>query len=55
MHGYPPGLLGAALAGIYGLALAWLRVFTGGLGLPVITHIVADATIFIIVVRAGLL
>jgi membrane protease YdiL (CAAX protease family) len=55
MHGYPPGPLGAILAGIYGLALGWLRVFTGGLGLPVMAHIVADATIFLIVVRAGLL
>jgi hypothetical protein len=35
--------------------LVWLRVFTGGLGLPVLAHIVADATIFLIVVRAGLL
>jgi membrane protease YdiL (CAAX protease family) len=55
MHGYPPGPLGAVLAGFYGLALGWLRVFTGGLGLPVMAHIVADATIFIIVVQAGLL
>lgn len=55
MHGYPPGPIGAVLAGIYGLMLGWLRVFTGGLGLPVLAHIVADATIFVIVVRAGLL
>lgn len=55
MHGYPPGLLGAALAGGYGLALGWLRVFSGGLGLPVIAHIAADATIFMIVVKSGAL
>jgi len=55
MHGYPPGPLGAVLAGIYGLMLGWLRVFTGGLGLPVLAHVVADATIFLIVARAGLL
>ncbi|EDY18248.1 Abortive infection protein [Chthoniobacter flavus Ellin428] len=55
MHGYPPGPLGAVLAGIYGLMLGWLRVFTAGLGLPVLAHIVADATIFLIVLRAGLL
>ena len=55
MHGYPPGPLGAVLAGIYSLMLGWLRVFTGGLGLPVLAHIVADATIFAIVVQAGLL
>lgn len=55
MHGYPPGPLGAVLAGIYGLLLGWLRAFTGGLGLLVLAHIVADATIFIIVLKAGLL
>ena len=38
--------VGAQLAGTYGLALGWLRVFTGGLGLPGLTHITADATIF---------
>lgn len=52
MRGYPPGPLGALLAGIYGLCLGWLRVFSGGLGLPVIAHIAADATIFAIVVRS---
>ena len=55
MHGYPPGPIGAVLAGCYGLALGWLRLFTRGLGLPVLTHITADATIFVIVVRAGIL
>lgn len=55
MHGYPPGILGAALAGIYGLCLGWLRVFSGGLGLPVLAHIAADATIFTIVAGAGVL
>jgi uncharacterized protein len=55
LHGYPPGLTGAVLAGVYGLALGWLRVFTGGLGLPVIAHIAADATIFTIIARFGVL
>jgi len=55
MHGYPSGPLGALLAGIYGLALGWLRVVTGGIGLPVIAHITADATIFIIAARSGIL
>jgi uncharacterized protein len=55
MHGYPPGPMGAVLAGIFGLCLGWLRVFTGGLGLPVLAHIAADATIFTIVARAGIL
>jgi membrane protease YdiL (CAAX protease family) len=53
MHGYPPGPLGAGLAGLYGLALGWLRVYTGGLGLPVLAHIAADATIFTIVMNSA--
>ena len=55
MHGYPPGILGAVLAGIYGVCLGSLRVHSGGLGLPVIAHIAADATIFTIVARSGFL
>jgi membrane protease YdiL (CAAX protease family) len=55
MHGYPPSPLGALLAGIYGLTLGWLRVVTGGIGLPVIAHITADATIFTIAARSGIL
>ncbi|MEZ0255859.1 MAG: lysostaphin resistance A-like protein [Chthoniobacter sp.] len=55
MHGYPPVGLGAVLAGTYGVCLGWLRVFSSGLGLPVIAHIAADATIFTIVARAGVL
>ncbi len=50
-----PVPLGALLAGLYGLALGWLRVVTGGIGLPVIAHIAADATIFTIAARSGLL
>jgi len=55
MHGYPPGPLGALLAGVYGLALSWLRAATGVLGLPVIAHLTADATIFVIVMNSGAL
>jgi len=55
MRGYPPGPLGAFLAGIYGLCLGWLRVFSGGIGLPVMAHIAADTTIFTIVARSGVL
>jgi uncharacterized protein len=46
LQGYPPGPLGAVLAGIYGLALGWLRWWVGGLGLTVACHVCADATIF---------
>jgi membrane protease YdiL (CAAX protease family) len=52
LQGYPPGPFGAVLAGIFGLALGWLRVFTGGLALPVATHIAADATIFVLIFSA---
>lgn len=52
-HGYPPGLFGAFLAGLYGLAMGWLRAFTGGIGLPIIAHIFADVTIFTLMVRSG--
>jgi membrane protease YdiL (CAAX protease family) len=55
MNGYPPGALGAVLAGIYGLCLAWLRVFTRGLGWPIMAHIAADATIFTILAKDGAL
>ena len=54
-RGYPSGLLGVMLAGIYGICLGWLRVVTGGLGLPVLAHVVADATIFILISRSGIL
>jgi len=45
MGGYPPGGSGALLAGIYGVALGALRHYSEGLLLPVLAHIVADATI----------
>lgn len=55
LRGYPPGPLGAVLAGLYGLCLGWLRVYSGGLVLPILVHITADATIFAIVARSGVL
>ncbi len=48
LHGYPPGPIGATLAGLYGLALGVLRWWTGGLGLAIACHVGADATIFCI-------
>jgi membrane protease YdiL (CAAX protease family) len=53
LHGYPPGLLGAVLAGLYGLALGLLRWWTGGLGLAVACHVCADATIFGLLIGTG--
>jgi uncharacterized protein len=55
VHGYPPGPLGAVLAGIFGLALGLLRLWTGGLGLAILVHVCADATIFTLLFRSGAL
>jgi membrane protease YdiL (CAAX protease family) len=54
VHGYPPGAVGGVLAGAYGLLLGLLRRQAGGLGAPWLAHIVADATIFVLLVREGL-
>ena len=53
IQGYPAGILGAVLAGLYGLALGLLRWWTGGLGLAMACHISADATIFGLLVWSG--
>lgn len=49
LNGYPPGPLGAVLAGVFGLTLGLLRWWCGGLRLAVACHVVADAIIFWIV------
>ena len=49
LNGYPPGLVGAVLAGLYGLALGILRRWTGGIALAFACHVCADATIFALV------
>lgn len=54
LHGYPPGPLGVSLACLFALCVGSLRAYTGGLGLPIIVHIVADATIFKILVASGI-
>ncbi|HEV3143987.1 MAG TPA: type II CAAX endopeptidase family protein [Gemmataceae bacterium] len=53
LHGYPSGPIGAVLAGLFGLALGLLRWWTGGLGLAVICHVVADATILGLILSPG--
>jgi membrane protease YdiL (CAAX protease family) len=53
VNGYPPGPFGAVLAGIYGLLLGVLRWQARGIGLAIVAHIVADATIFGILVAAS--
>lgn len=54
-QGYPPGALGMVLSGIYAVALGWLRVVSGGLALPIASHIVADATIYLVLYKEGVL
>ncbi len=46
--GFPSGLIGAALAAIYGLMLGYIRYYTRGLLWPIIAHFFADLTIFIL-------
>jgi membrane protease YdiL (CAAX protease family) len=53
MDGYPPGIIGAILAVVYGLALGVLRAFTGGIGLCFCAHVAADATIYTLLARSG--
>jgi CAAX protease family protein len=53
LHGYPPGPLGAMLAGVYALALGLLRWWTKGLGLALGCHVIADAAIFSLLCWSG--
>ena len=53
LRGYPSGPVGAGLAVVFGLVTGGLRLWSGGLALPVLAHLAADATIYIILVRAG--
>jgi len=45
-NGFPRGIIGAVLAGIYGLLIGFIRKNSNGLLAPVITHFFADAAIF---------
>lgn len=49
--GVPSGLVGVGLASGYGLALGGIRFLSKGLLMPVIVHIFADLTIFMIMMR----
>ena len=49
----PPGRVGAGLAFLYGIALGALRMFTGGLALPILAHVAADAAIYMLIARTG--
>ncbi|TAL06549.1 MAG: CPBP family intramembrane metalloprotease [Verrucomicrobia bacterium] len=47
------GILGASAAADFGLAVGCLRSWSGGLALPILAHIAADATIIYRAVHAG--
>ncbi len=53
LHGYPPGPIGACLATVFGFGAGALRFWTGGLLLPIVAHMGADATIYYILVHSG--
>jgi membrane protease YdiL (CAAX protease family) len=52
-HGFPSGISGMALAGIYGALLGVVRWQSRGLEAPVVTHFFADLTIFLIIFMPG--
>jgi uncharacterized protein len=45
-HGFPRGVIGVAMASVYGVVLGFLRHRSGGLLAPFAAHVFADATIF---------
>lgn len=53
MRGYPPGATGVTLAFLYGIATGGLRHLTGGIALPIIAHVMADATIYVLIAQTG--
>jgi len=54
LQGYPPGPTGAALATAFGIAMGILRTRSGGITLPIVAHIFADAAIYALLVRENL-
>lgn len=52
LRGYPSGIIGACLATAFGLLMGLLRIWTGGLALPIAAHISADATIYVILLSS---
>ena len=47
-QGVPRGALGMIMASVYGVMLGWLRHFSRGLLWPLVAHVFADATIFLL-------
>jgi len=54
LNGFPRGITGAVLAGIYGLLIGFIRKQSNGLLAPIVTHFFADATIFGIIIALQL-
>jgi membrane protease YdiL (CAAX protease family) len=52
-HGFPRGPVGLVLTAAYGIALGILRRWARGLLAPSAAHVVADMTIFAIVLRSA--
>lgn len=52
-QGYPPGPVGVCLATMFGLSVGLLRSWTGGIALPIVAHLGADATIYCILAKSG--
>ncbi len=50
LNGFPRGVIGAVLAGIYGVMIGLIRKYSDGLAAPIVVHFFADATIFGILV-----
>jgi uncharacterized protein len=50
IQGFPRGLEGMVMASVYGVALGWLRLRSGGMAAACIAHVCADATIFVLLV-----
>jgi membrane protease YdiL (CAAX protease family) len=48
LNGFPRGWVGAGLAAVYGMCVGILKSRTKTLGIPVLVHFFADATIFVI-------
>lgn len=50
VHGFPRGMVGMLLAGTWGLMLGALRLRSGGMLAPILAHVIADATIALLVI-----
>lgn len=48
IHGFPRGWIGVGMASLYGVFLGLIRHRARGLGPPIIAHVFADLTIFVI-------